>query len=133
LLYPVDLRPLNGAVGYIVTRRACAAMIDVNTPVKTGADSWFNFCELGALDRVRCVFPRPFELQTDFQSTLDYSDKVAGGLRITTAISRRRVFPIHQILSWRRAKAVKQMSRFSVVSEAPPYGADAPMLGHRSR
>ena len=57
LLYPVDLEPLNATTAYAITRQACLAMIDYVIPVHTGPDSWWQFVESGALERVRCGSP----------------------------------------------------------------------------
>jgi glycosyl transferase family 25 len=121
LLYPLDLAPLNSTMGYVITRSACRRMADLVLPIKVGPDSWAYFHEQGALERVRCVYPRPIRARTDFKSTMDYSGGVAGGAKVTAAISERRVFPLAQILAVRRAMTARKMSRFSVVPEPSPY------------
>lgn len=121
LLHPIDMRPLNSAMGYVVTRSACLRMIDLTLPIKAGADAWFSHYDRGGLDRVRCVFPRPFSSRTDFKSTIDYLGPNSRILRLTTAISARRVFPLHQMLGLRRAMIARKASRFSVVQQPSPY------------
>lgn len=121
VMYPMDLSPVNSTMAYVMTREGCLRMIDFVLPVKVGPDSWFNFHAQGALERVRCVFPRPLRARTDFKSTMDYSGGVAGGMRVTSAISERRLFPLSQILDLRRRRTVRRMSRFSVIPEQSPY------------
>jgi hypothetical protein len=122
LLYPVDVEPLNATVAYMITRDACLAMIDFVVPVRTGPDSWGVFVEQGALDRVRCVVPRPFGTRNDFKSTIDYLGDSSSPLqRAMSAVSKRRIFPLFQLLAWRRARLEKRLSQFTVVPERSPY------------
>ena len=127
LLYPMDLRPLNSTMAYVITRSACLRLVDFIVPITVGADSWFGFHDEGVLDRVRFILPRPIGARHDFKSTMDYSGGVAGGQRLTAAISEGHVFPFHLILALRRARLTRKMSRFSVVSEDSPYaGTERP-------
>ena len=122
LLYPIDLEPLNATTAYVITREACLSMIDFVIPVRTGPDSWSVFVQAGALDRVRCVQPRPFGARTDFKSTIDYlGGSTSAKQRVMGAVSRHRIFPLFQIAAWRRAQIERNLSQFSVVSERSPH------------
>lgn len=125
LLYPVDLEPLNAATAYVITREACLSMIDFVLPVRTGPDSWAAFVEGGAIDRVRCVHPRPFGAQTDFKSTVDYlGGSTSAKQRVMGAVARHRIFPLFQIAAWRRAQIERNLSQFSVVSDRSPHSPE---------
>lgn len=122
LLYPFDLEQLNATTAYVITREACLSMIDFVIPVRTGPDSWEVFVEAGALDRVRCVRPRPFGARTDFKSTIDYlGGSESTKQRAMTVVSRYRIFPLFQLAAWRRARIERRLSHFSVISERPPH------------
>jgi hypothetical protein len=47
-------------------------MIEHVLPVRAGADSWAFHHESGALDRLRCVVPRPAGFRHGFKSAIDY-------------------------------------------------------------
>jgi glycosyl transferase, family 25 len=117
LLYPIDIRQPITTAAYLVTREACAPLVDLVVPVRAAADSWGLFYEEGAVHRLRCVVPRPAGVRTDFKSTIDYVSATSMRVRATTAISRRRIFPLHQLLALKRRRLEKRMTRVTVVPE----------------
>jgi glycosyl transferase family 25 len=77
LLSPIDPTALIASGAYVISRAACAAMVDSdhNQP-----DNWGEFVASGLLERVRCVVPRPVSYRTDFKSTVDYGTGRIGRL-----------------------------------------------------
>lgn len=120
LMFPMDARTLLSAVAYIVTRDACRSMIEAVLPIRTGADVWGEFHEWGGFERIRCVVPRAVSMRTDFKSTLDYvtADSISG--QVTSYVARHRIFPMYQLLAWRRAHLERRMTRFTLVAQASP-------------
>ena len=87
-------------------------MVDFLQPVRFWPDDWKEYLKGGALDRLRCVAPRPVDAQTRFKSTVGYADGLLA-----------RVIP-GPIRAWRRERIQASYSEFPVVTEpAPPQGA----------
>jgi glycosyl transferase family 25 len=120
LLYPIDVRQPITTAAYLITRQACAQLVDILVPVRAAADDWGRFHDEGAVDRLRCVVPRPAGVRTDFKSTIDYISASSLRARVTTAISRRHVFPFHQLLALKRKRLERSMTRVSIVPERSP-------------
>jgi hypothetical protein len=106
---------VSSAGAYVVTREAAIALRDFILPVRAGPDSWGFFCEHGALDSLRCVFPRAVSVRNDFKSSLDYLPPHSRRQQVATAIADRRVFPFYQLLAAKRTLRERSMSRFRVV------------------
>jgi glycosyl transferase, family 25 len=117
LLYPLELRGLVCSSAYVVTREAAQRMTEHVLPVRAGADSWAFHHESGALDRLRCVVPRPAGFRHDFKSAIDYLPAGSAAQRAMRTIERRRLPPLYQLLAWRRARSEREMSRFEIVDE----------------
>jgi glycosyl transferase family 25 len=113
LLYPVSPEPLSAATAYVMTAEACRRMSEFVEPVRYWPDDWKAFLKDGALDRLRCVSPRPVQAETSFKSTVGYADGLLS-----------RVVPA-SIRAWRRARIQRHYTDFPVLPEAPP-GATAP-------
>jgi glycosyl transferase family 25 len=129
LLYPIDIRQPITTAAYLITREACEPLVDLLVPVRVAADSWSIFHEQGAVDRLRCVVPRPAGVRTDFKSTIDYISATSLRSRVTTAIAQRHVFPLHQLLSLKRRRLERSMTRVSIVSERSPLAPQADPSG----
>jgi glycosyl transferase, family 25 len=123
LLYPLDVRQPITTAAYLITREACEPLVDLVVPVRAAADSWGFFHDHGAVERLRCVVPRPAGVRTEFKSTIDYVSATSPRVRLTTAISRHRIFPFHQLLTLNRRRVEKRMTGVRVVSERSPMAA----------
>jgi hypothetical protein len=122
LLYPISTAPLVAATAYVITSVACERFLDFMLPIRVGPDSWGHFFEHGVVERVRCVAPRAVDARADFKSTIDYlGDSASLRQRLVTAVARRRIWPLYQLLAKRRARSAARMSDFTVVSDPPPY------------
>jgi hypothetical protein len=107
LLYPVSPEPLAATTAYVMTSEAAARMTEFLDPVVYWPDDWKEYLRHGAIDRLRCVVPRPIEAEAGFKSTVGYSD----GLLAAVIPSRLR--------AWRRERLQRQFSQFPLVAEAP--------------
>jgi hypothetical protein len=116
----MDLYKVVSGVAYVITRGACETMIDTLLPVRHGTDHWGAFQAQGAFQTLRCVVPRTVGLRTDFKSAIGYVDRSSVRGQVAGVIARRRLFPLHQLLSLRRARIERQMSQFSLVDQPPP-------------
>jgi GR25 family glycosyltransferase involved in LPS biosynthesis len=107
LLYAVNPRPLAATTAYIVTNEAAARLSEFLLPVRFWPDFWYAFLEGGAIDRIRCVVPRPIEAQAHFKSTVGYEEGLLA-----------RVIP-DRVRGWRRNWFQRRYSDFPIVSDPP--------------
>jgi glycosyl transferase, family 25 len=120
LLYPMDVRQPTSAAAYLITRAACERMVDAMVPVHAACDKWESFYEHGCFDSIRCVVPWLVTMRNDFKSTIDYVDPTSRRARLSAAITSRKIFPLHQALTWRRTKIERSLSRVEIVSQTSP-------------
>ena len=119
LALPIDLRPLQGAGGYIITREACERLIKCAVPARGGADIWSLFYREGALDRVRCVVPMAVLKNARLESTIgSYSLGNGVRARLIWPLVRRKIPLLHRVLAYRRQRIYRQWSR-SVFVDMP--------------
>jgi glycosyl transferase, family 25 len=117
LVEVMDPDAVVAASAYVITREACASLIDARLPVSMGTDHWGTWLRTGGIARLRCVYPRPAGVRNDFKSTVDYLG--TGALqRAARAIARTQAPPLHQVLSWRRSLRETQRSAFDLVDSA---------------
>jgi len=116
LATPLDPGQLVSTVAYMVTAEACSRLAATVLPVRVAADSW-GFLHQAAGLSIRCVVPRPVGVRADFRSTLDHTapDSLAG--RALDLVNRHRIFPLHQLLSARRRRALRLMERIVLLDE----------------
>lgn len=124
VMYPIDVRQPISAVGYLISVEACRRLAEVILPVRAEADSWGHFHELGAIDSIRCVIPRPVSVRNDFKSTNDRAVPHSLRSRATGLVARHRVFPLAQLLTLNRWRIGREMTRITLVQERSPL-ADA--------
>jgi glycosyl transferase family 25 len=120
LMYPLDVRLPITSAAYLITAAAARSLVEAIVPVRAGADSWGHFCELGALDSLRCVLPRPIGVRKDLDSTIDYSGPGSVRLRATSYITRHRVPVASQLLTLNRGRIERRMSKTAIVAERSP-------------
>jgi glycosyl transferase family 25 len=123
LMFPMDISQPNCASAYLLTREAAQRLAEAVVPVRAGADSWGFFHAEGAVDVVRCVVPSAAGVRTDFKSTIGYLPPNSLRMRITRKASEGRIFPIQQLLTWRRRALERKMTRYEVVPDSSPLAA----------
>lgn len=112
------LRCTNAVVSsaaYVVTPGTARALIEGETPIQHPHDHWQILVERDVLHRIRCVYPRPVEIESSFKSQLGYVGEGTAA-RVSTFIARHRVFPFHQLLTRRRRRFEQDGSRFELVT-----------------
>lgn len=105
LALPIEIRLMHQAGAYIITREACERMIKCALPVRVNPDDWWYFYREGALDRVRCVMPKPVLKSPKHMSTLgSYSlgNSLMG--RLAWPLVRYKIPILHQVLNYRRQR-----------------------------
>jgi glycosyl transferase, family 25 len=116
LALPNEIRMVNSAGAYIITREACERMIKFVLPVRINPDDWWYFYREGALDRVRCVVPIPVLKSPKLVSTMgSYSLEGSIKGRLTWPLVRYKIPLLHQALSYRRQRIYRQWSRQELV------------------
>jgi glycosyl transferase, family 25 len=116
LSLPIDARQLVNAGAYVITRQACARMLENVLPIRATADDWRFFYETGVLDRVRCVLPQPVAKSPNFESTIGlYS--LGNGLkaRMLGPLVRKKIPLVHQAILYRRRRIIRGWDRAEVV------------------
>jgi glycosyl transferase, family 25 len=116
LALPIDVGQLVNSGAYVITREACARMIEHILPIRATADDWRFFYEEGFLDRVRCVLPQPVPKCPKFESTIGlYS--LGNGLkaRLVGPIVRHRIPLLQQAILYRRQRVMRHWDRAEVV------------------
>jgi glycosyl transferase family 25 len=116
LALPIDISQPRSAAAYIITREACERMVKIMFPVRKQADSWWFFYREGALDRVRCVAPLPVHKTPELTSTIG-SYALGAGIRarLIQPLMSHKIPLVHQALSYRRQRILRQWSRVELV------------------
>jgi GR25 family glycosyltransferase involved in LPS biosynthesis len=119
LALPIDIRQLLNAGAYVITREACALMVEHLLPIRTTADDWPFFYEQGFLDRVRCVLPQPAPKNLNFESTIGFYTAALFGngtkARMGRFLVRSRIPIVHQGIRYRRQRIERRMSKTEIV------------------
>jgi len=116
LALPIDVRQLVNAGAYVITRQACARIIEHVLPIRATADDWRFFYEEGFLDRVRCVLPQPVTKSPNFESTIGlYSLGNGVKARLVGPFVRRKIPLLHQVILHRRQRIMRHWDRAEVV------------------
>jgi glycosyl transferase, family 25 len=116
LALPVDVSQPRSTGAYLITREACERMIKLALPIRANADAWRWFYREGALDRIRCVAPLPILKSANLTSTIGYYSLGSGlRARLVGPLVRGRIPVLHQILSYRRQRILRQWGRMELV------------------
>ena len=117
LLSPVDVRQPSSTASYIITREACARMLDRVFPVETTADDWARFIQAGGIDRLWCVVPLAVRKDPAFGSTLDYYSSTSLKARLLAVIDRLGLGLVQRLVTYRRARIWRRYTRVEFVDE----------------
>ncbi|HMK96825.1 MAG TPA: glycosyltransferase family 25 protein [Acidimicrobiales bacterium] len=119
LAYPVRADQVFCSAAYVITGEACRRMVRDVLPVKTHADEWWYFHQIGTLDRVRCVAPCPVDQDKAFRTTIDFYSPQSLQHRLRDAIIRNRVPVLTQARSLRWWFKNRRLRRTALLDEAP--------------
>jgi glycosyl transferase, family 25 len=126
LALPIDISQPRSTGAYVITRKACERMAESLLPIRVQADAWWYFYREGMLDRVRCVAPLPVLKTPELTSTIGYYSLGTGvRARLIGPLVRHKIPLLHQALSYRRQRILRQWSRVEFV--------DAPFVEMPSR
>lgn len=111
---PEEIKKMNSTAGYIVTREICERLIDILLPIHMGPDSWGEMFDAKAFSDIVCIYPGPVNT-IHAKSTIDHIK--AGSLlsKITQLVDRHRIFPVYQLLKYKRKQLSKKMRRITIV------------------
>ncbi len=116
LALPIDAGQLVNAGAYVITREACARMIEHVLPIRATADDWRFFYDEGFLDRVRCVLPQPVTKSPNFESTIGlYSLGNGVKARMVGPFVRHRIPLLHQAILHRRRRIMRHWNQAEIV------------------
>lgn len=115
IMRPLDPRQPIAASGYVISAAAAKRLHDAVVPVSRTADSWGDFIDVGALDGLWCVLPRPIAVRSAFPSTIDYVQPTSRLAFIKRVAGRRRAGSLRAVLSALRWLRDKRMARVVVV------------------
>ena len=117
LALPIDISQPRSTGAYVITREACERMVKSLLPIRVQADAWWFFYREGMLDRVRCVAPLPVLKTPELTSTIGYYSLGTGvRARLIGPLVRHKIPLLHQALSYRRQRILRQWSRVEFVS-----------------
>jgi glycosyl transferase family 25 len=116
LALPIDARQLVNAGAYIITRQACARLVEGLLPIHAAADEWRSLYSQGLIDRVRCVLPQPSPKSPKFASTIGFYS-LGNGLKARMAgpLVRRKIPLFHQAIRYRRQRIMNDWDRVEIV------------------
>lgn len=111
--YPVDIwRPITTAA-YVISLACAKKLVDFVFPVRCPADSWGVYHREGVIGGLRCVLPLPVE-SGFFKSDIGYEQNRLLN-RIVKKLETKNIFPVKQLLYWRRRKIAKKQNQFVFV------------------
>lgn len=115
IYYPVDIwRPITTAA-YVISLACAKRLIDLIYPIRYSPDSWAVYHREGAIAGLRCVLPLPVE-SGFFKSDIGYEQNKMLN-RFVKKLEEKNVFPVKQLLKWRRRTRAKKQNQFLITQE----------------
>ncbi len=111
----VEPENIFSTVAYIISREASEKLADFALPVKTTADNWGFYIQHKVINKLKCVYPMPVDT-ADFKSTIGYLSDASFLGRLSSWVDKYKIFPVHQLLKFRRRKALKRRKCIELVS-----------------
>jgi glycosyl transferase, family 25 len=115
LYHPIDIwRPITTAA-YVISLSCAKRLVDLIYPIRYSPDSWAVFHRENAIAGLRCVLPLPVE-SGFFKSDIGYEEnKILN--RLVKMLEENNVFPVKQLLKWRRRIRSKRQNQFLLSQE----------------
>ncbi|HEX8504032.1 MAG TPA: glycosyltransferase family 25 protein [Hymenobacter sp.] len=114
LCKPSSYGPLHSSLGYIISLDAAKLLAEKRLPMRVGADSWAALQADTGLAQLRLTYPFLVE-PANFKSQIDYLPQTSLVGQLSEWVERHRVFPLHNILMWRRKQMSQQRQKFRLV------------------
>lgn len=111
---PEEIKKMNSSAGYIVTKEICERLVEILFPVSMSLDSWQQMFEAKAFSKIVCVYPRPVNT-IHAKSTIDYLKTGSLLSKVAQLVDRHRIFPVYQLLRYKRIRFSKKMRRVTIV------------------
>lgn len=110
--YPVDIwRPITTAA-YVISFSCAQRLIDLIYPIRYSPDSWAVYHRENAIAGLRCVLPLPIQSGI-FKSDIGYEMNKPLN-RIVKYLEQKNIFPIKQLLKWRRRNISRKQNQFVI-------------------
>jgi len=116
IVNPINPKQLISANAYIITREACQNILEFQNPLKTICDSWGVFYENNVVKNIRCIVPM-LANTGDFKSSINYVTSKSLLGRFLSIVERYKLFPLYDILRYRRKKMRESMLNFELTNE----------------
>jgi glycosyl transferase, family 25 len=115
IYYPIDIwRPITTAA-YVISLSCAKRLVDLIYPIRYSPDSWAVYHRENAIAGLRCVLPLPVE-SGFFKSDIGYEQNKWLN-RMVKKLEENNVFPVKQLLKWRRRTRAKQQNQFLLTQE----------------
>ena len=110
LRYPMNAYHVAMAAAFMLRRPVAARLSELLLPMHTCSDWWGKFHEEGAFQSLRCLWPSPIGLALELPS----DSRARGGWhpalrKVRNYVEDHSVFPLSNILEWRRRALVEQV------------------------
>ncbi len=122
LVYTLDVWSHSTAAGYVVTLEAARRLLAINTNVQMPLDAWGSYYDKGYITSIRCVVPFPVT-PGKFESEINYVAEGSLMNKVRGLLHKYKVFPITQLLEYRRNRYIKQFSGYTLVDKPSPLAA----------
>lgn len=103
----------TGGSAYIVTRQAAEKMLAINTPIHTTPDNWGYYKNNNCIERLICAYPHCIQT-ADLKSTMG----IGKFLFLRELIDKYKIFPVYQLLKWKRKQIKKKSQEVIFVKES---------------
>lgn len=114
--YPIDIwRPITTAA-YVISLPIAKRLAALVYPVRYSPDSWAVFHRENAIGGLRCVLPLPVE-SGFFKSDIGYEQHKRLN-QLVKGLEARNVFPVKQLLHWRRRRLARKQNRYVIMDSA---------------
>lgn len=123
LVQLVDEAQASSTGAYMITREACARMLQTCVPLRRQPDDWAFFHQEGSMDVLRCVVPMVVTNALNFRTTIDHYHPGSMQARVREAVAHAKVPIVYQALALRRRRTFRRAGwtgRTELVAEPGP-------------
>ncbi len=119
LFQVADTKGLRSTGGYLITYEAAKSMAEKLLPFCAFPDDWKSFYDRKILNGVRVLYP--FLLENTYQPTTISPNTKGGSIvkKIVPFVEAKKIFPVYQLLKWRRKIKIAQTRRCFIINELP--------------
>jgi glycosyl transferase, family 25 len=109
---------LKATGAYMINYEGAKSMYSRLAPIKTLPDDWHKFRQAGILQSVRAVYP--VIVDSDFFATTVRPHEKGGSIlrKFLTFSERNKVFPVYQLLRWRRKKSYDKLRNCYIIDNS---------------